>query len=408
MRRVVWLLVLGLVLSQNAGCPYVVDATRPGAEVVTTAGSFTFVFDTEQAPASAAGFTGLVESGFHAGTVMHLATSAEVAGGAYTSGLITKTTRAPIASEADNGKSNLRGTIAMAHGDTAASAAAQFFFNLVDNPELDHSDTEAGYTVFGSVTEGLDVLDQIGAVETTARAGFEALPINDVTIVAAERLDLGDGILRVRLTTSLGVIVVSLFDVEAPLTVADFLQYVDEGFYVGTIFHGVLPGALVQGGGFERGLIAKPPAGSALANSTDAGGARIRGSVTLPYTTDVTTATGEFAVLLADGGAADPATTAPLGVVFGHVVSGLDVLDQIAGVDTVTRSGLANVPADDVVIERIELRDVRTGETELNPAFQQIIDNDPNYVEYRTAYNLTIVRQMIIDIVLGAMLSLGG
>ena len=94
-----------------------------------------------------------------------------------------KATRAPIKNEADNGESNLRGTLAMARTMDINSATAQFFINLRDNDFLNHGTRDFGYAVFGKVVEGMDVVDAIAAVPTGNQAGHQDVPVDPVTIV---------------------------------------------------------------------------------------------------------------------------------------------------------------------------------------------------------------------------------
>ena len=97
-------------------------------------------------------------------------------------GLVEKETRDPIENESDNGLDNERGTIAMARTNDPDSATSQFYINLVDNPTLDYSPGQPGYTVFGRVIAGMDVVDAIGAVVVESREGFQNLPVQDVLI----------------------------------------------------------------------------------------------------------------------------------------------------------------------------------------------------------------------------------
>ena len=107
--------------------------------------------------------------------------------GGLTEGLEQKNTRSPIKNEADNGESNLRGTLAMARTQIVDSATAQFFINISDNFFLDHGVRDFGYAVFGKVTDGMDVVDQIAAVATGNRGMHQNVPQETVFIVSARR-----------------------------------------------------------------------------------------------------------------------------------------------------------------------------------------------------------------------------
>jgi cyclophilin family peptidyl-prolyl cis-trans isomerase len=130
----------------------------------------------EKAPLTVKNFLAYVAEGFYNDTLFHRVLGKEntpdkedvfIQGGGFSAGHKEKKTREPIKSEAGNGLSNARGTVGMAaRADNADSAAAQFFINLKDNKAFDRADGTAGYTVFGKVIEGLDVVDRIKAVKT--------------------------------------------------------------------------------------------------------------------------------------------------------------------------------------------------------------------------------------------------
>jgi cyclophilin family peptidyl-prolyl cis-trans isomerase len=107
-----------------------------------------------------------------------------IQGGGMTADMSQKKTRDSIKNEADNGEKNLRGTLAMARTPVVDSATSQFFVNLRDNSFLDHSGRDFGYAVFGKVTEGMDVVDAIAAVETGNKAGQQDVPVEPVTITS--------------------------------------------------------------------------------------------------------------------------------------------------------------------------------------------------------------------------------
>jgi peptidyl-prolyl cis-trans isomerase B (cyclophilin B) len=111
-----------------------------------------------------------------------------IQGGGFEPGMRQKPTRAPIKNEATNGLKNKNGTIAMARTSDPHSASAQFFINVKDNDFLDHTaptDRGWGYTVFGQVSHGMDVVNQIKKVKTTTKGGHENVPVQDVVILRA-------------------------------------------------------------------------------------------------------------------------------------------------------------------------------------------------------------------------------
>jgi cyclophilin family peptidyl-prolyl cis-trans isomerase len=141
------------------------DAVR--VRIETTMGSFVVQLDPARAPLTVANFIEYVRAGHYEGTIFHRVVSNFVAqGGGYDEKLVEKPTRANIPNESGNGLSNRRGTIGMARTGEAHSANAQFYISLADNPALDPQPGRWGYTVFGQVIEGMQVVDAIGGVAT--------------------------------------------------------------------------------------------------------------------------------------------------------------------------------------------------------------------------------------------------
>lgn len=170
------------------------ESPAPLPEVVlqTSEGSITLELFPEQAPKSVANFLRYVREGFYAGTVFQRAIPGYlVQGGLYNRQLQPRRTHSAIASEADNGLSNLRGTVAVARGVDPNSGTSQFFFNLVDNRRLDYVGSQSGltwgYAVFGKVIKGMDVVDKIAALPTRPLGPFQGdVPDPLVTITSAE------------------------------------------------------------------------------------------------------------------------------------------------------------------------------------------------------------------------------
>ncbi|GAB4247651.1 MAG: peptidylprolyl isomerase [Thermoleophilia bacterium] len=169
----------------------------------------------------------------------------------------------------------------------------------------------------------------------------------------------GAGNPRVLLRTSHGDIVLELLATEAPVTTDNFLAYVREGFYDGTIFHRVIPGFMVQGGGFTPDLRQKP-AKDPIANEATNGLANERGTVAMARTMQVHSATSQFFINLADNDFLDHRDESPQGygyAVFGRVVEGMEVVDDIAAVETTTKPPHQDVPVEDVIIREARLRE---------------------------------------------------
>ena len=156
---------------------------------------------------------------------------------------------------------------------------------------------------------------------------------------------------QVIMETSLGALTIELDGDKAPVTVANFLGYVDDQYYDGTIFHRVIPNFMIQGGGFEPGLKQKKTK-AAIANESGNGLANQRGTLAMARTSSPNSATSQFFINVTDNGFLDKAQ-AQDGVgycVFGKVTEGLDVLDKIKAVPTANRGGHEKVPVQDVVI----------------------------------------------------------
>lgn len=167
-------------------------AASPKVLFKTTLGDITVELYPDKAPKTVENVLEYVRSGFYDGTIFHrVIGNFMIQGGGFTQDLKQKQTRAPVANEANNGLSNLRGTIAMARTGDPHSATAQFFINVVDNRNLDYVSDQSpmtwGYAVFGKVVSGLDVVDKIKAVQTGAQGPFRSdVPATAVVIEKAE------------------------------------------------------------------------------------------------------------------------------------------------------------------------------------------------------------------------------
>ncbi len=157
----------------------------------------------------------------------------------------------------------------------------------------------------------------------------------------------------VTLKTSMGDITLELYPDKAPATVANFLQYVDEGFYAGTIFHRVINNFMIQGGGFD-GKLAKKSMRAAIKNEASHGLKNTRGTIAMARTMVPDSATSQFFINTVDNTDLDFKNPSPMGIgycVFGRVVKGLDVVDKIQAVPTGIRGGMRDVPQTNVVIK---------------------------------------------------------
>jgi len=156
----------------------------------------------------------------------------------------------------------------------------------------------------------------------------------------------------ITLKTNKGDIKIRLFEEDAPITAKNFLDYVDSGFYKGTVFHRVIPGFMVQGGGFSADFVQKPtkePIKNEAANQLS----NRRGTLAMARTNVVDSATAQFFINLVDNDFLDFKAPTPQNYgycVFGEVVEGMDVVDAIAGVKTGSRGMHRDVPAENIVI----------------------------------------------------------
>ncbi len=164
-------------------------SSNPHVVLETSEGIIEIELMRDVAPISTSNFLNYVEEGFYNGTIFHRVISGfMIQGGGFTSSMKQKATNKPILNEADNGLSNLRGTLAMARTSDPHSATGQFFINHSDNTFLDHKAKSAqgwGYAVFGKVTQGLPVVDLIASTKTGSRGGMGDVPKENIIILSA-------------------------------------------------------------------------------------------------------------------------------------------------------------------------------------------------------------------------------
>ncbi len=163
----------------------------------------------------------------------------------------------------------------------------------------------------------------------------------------------------VSMKTSLGELTIELYPKEAPETVRNFLEYVDSGFFDGTIFHRVIPGFVVQGGGLTPDMQQKKTR-APITNEADNGLKNLRGTLSMARTANPDSATSQFFINLVDNAFLDFTARTPQGwgyAVFGKVVSGMEVVEEMAKVPTHDAAGHQDVPAEPIVIEQAEVPD---------------------------------------------------
>jgi cyclophilin family peptidyl-prolyl cis-trans isomerase len=161
---------------------------KPQVSIITNKGSFTLELDLATAPISVKNFLTYVRGGYYSNTLFHRVIPGFVAqAGGYTTGLVRKPGQLdPIELESNKGLSNARATVAMARTNVFNSATSEFYVNLVDNTFLDYKNAaNPGYAVFGTVVQGMDVVDAIAAVPTGVFNGSTDVPLSDITITMA-------------------------------------------------------------------------------------------------------------------------------------------------------------------------------------------------------------------------------
>jgi len=157
----------------------------------------------------------------------------------------------------------------------------------------------------------------------------------------------------VTMTTSMGDIVIELNNEKAPLSTANFLSYVDKGFYEGTIFHRIIPNFMIQGGGFTADMSQKPT-GPGVKNEWKNGLKNVRGSIAMARTAIADSGTSQFFINVVDNPFLDQPRDGAAYAVFGKVVSGMEVVDKIKAVPTGVKNGMPDVPTQTVEIKGVK------------------------------------------------------
>ncbi len=179
------------------------------------------------------------------------------------------------------------------------------------------------------------------------------------TLSFASENKMSDTQNKVKLTTSLGEIIIQLNSEKAPISSENFIKYVKEGFYNGTIFHRIIPGFMAQGGGFDTDFNQKS-VHAAIQNEADNGLKNSRGTLAMARTGDPHSATAQFFINYKDNSFLDYSAPNSQGwgyAVFAKVIEGMDVVDAMADVATANRGGHQDVPKENIVIEKAEMVD---------------------------------------------------
>ena len=174
------LVCVGMVRAESSPLRVVIETSK---------GNFVIELDGEKAPGSVENFVNYVNSGYYDGTVFHRVIAGfMIHGGGFTEEMVQKQTAGTIQNEADNGLRNSRGTVAMARRNDPHTATSQFFVNVADKKFLDHTAKTPqgwGYSVFGEVVEGMDVVDAIAKVKTGRKGSMGDVPTEAIVIQKA-------------------------------------------------------------------------------------------------------------------------------------------------------------------------------------------------------------------------------
>ena len=189
-------------------------------------------------------------------------------------------------------------------------------------------------------------------------AAFLSAAILVLASIGVATANSGDKVM-VEMHTSKGLITLELDAEKAPVTVANFIEYVNSGHFDGTIFHRVIPGFVIQGGGLESGMKEKPTQ-APIENEADNGLKNVTGSICMARTNDPHSATSQFFINLKDNQFLDHTEKSPQGwgyAVFGQVTGGMDVVEAIAAVQTGNAGFHQDVPVEDIVVEKVTITD---------------------------------------------------
>jgi cyclophilin family peptidyl-prolyl cis-trans isomerase len=199
-------------------------------------------------------------------------------------------------------------------------------------------------------------LDVVGAPADSANQNSGAVPVQAPPL-QAPALEPAPGNPVALISTSLGDITIELFKDRAPVSVANFLQYANDGFYSGTIFHRVKPAFMIQGGGYTETLTEKPTR-APIQNEATNGLRNTRGTVAMARRASLRSATAQFYINLVDNRSLDHTGFSPADfgyAVFGRVLSGMDVADRIGAVATASSGDMEDVPVEPVFIKSLRV-----------------------------------------------------
>jgi peptidyl-prolyl cis-trans isomerase A (cyclophilin A) len=193
-------------------------------------------------------------------------------------------------------------------------------------------------------------LTTVAAAQDAAKPAAPAAP----TAPAAPAAPAEDKVVFVKLATSKGDIILELNETKAPLSVANFVQYVKDGHYDGTTFHRVIGNFMIQGGGFTPDMKQKDTR-APIKNEWQNGLKNTRGTISMARTSEADSATSQFFINVVDNGGLDLPRDKAAYAVFGRVIGGMDVVDAIRNVRTGIKGGMRDVPVEDVMITKASM-----------------------------------------------------
>jgi len=358
-------------------------------KVTTTMGDLVLELDRAGAQKTVENFLGYVGRGFYNGTIVHRVLKDHlIQGGGFLADGSPKPAAEAIANESNPEVRHTRGTVAMARSSSGPdTATSQFFINVADNVNLDSDAAGGGHAIFAKVVSGMRVVDSIRMVPVMADVSGEvSRPANPIIVLSVRAISAGDAqsalaaeakinaaamttsavapdstastdvpkVAYVQITTSKGILVVQLDGEKAPISTANFLNYVDQEFYNGLIFHRVMNNFMIQGGAFAANdsNMAQPKTGNPpIKNEYRNGLKNLKGTVAMARLgNQPDSASSQFFINVVDNPALDEARDGAAYAVFGKIISGMDVVDAIKDVKTGNRGTHANVPLEPITI----------------------------------------------------------